>query len=283
MIVWMSAVAAAGPSFDWVEAQQVGRTLVVDYARSRGPLYGESGVRLVVSTREGRFTMRADAAPRRGRWTFERLPWGVREVEIRCPGGCEIRDVPLRGFSVPVASDGAPPHRGRGRPPQAEVRVPPPPNWASDPAVIEACDQVFVSGRDEIQCLELSRSYPVHPGAAIRACGQAFVGSADELSCIRAAAKAPINASPAIAACGRAFTSSRDELSCVQRVVDDPVASTPVIDACARAFVGSAGELRCIDLGLSRPRRAPEVVQACDRAFVGESEQIACIERALPR
>ncbi|MEM6928121.1 MAG: hypothetical protein AAF602_14410, partial [Myxococcota bacterium] len=85
MFVFLSAAAVAGPNFDWIETRQVGRRLTVDYARSRGPVYGDSTVRLVVNTRNGRFSMRADAGPRRGQWTFDRLPPGVEEVQIRCP------------------------------------------------------------------------------------------------------------------------------------------------------------------------------------------------------
>lgn len=276
--VALTAAALAGPGFDRIDAQQVGRTLIVDYVRTRGPVGADETVRLVVNSAQGRFAMPASAAPRRGRWTFPGLPRGVDAVEIRCPTGCRIRDLPVRAVTVPVRDGG----EGPPPPPRATVLPVSRPAWAADPTVIDVCERVFVGDRDELRCLELARTYKVHPAAAVRACGQAFVGGTQELACVAAAAAAPLDPSGAISMCGRVFTSSRDELACVERVVGDPVARLPVVEACGRAFVSSSAELACIDLGLSRPVRAPEVIRACDRAFVGTAEQLECIRTSLP-
>ncbi|MEN0066869.1 MAG: hypothetical protein AAGA48_32360 [Myxococcota bacterium] len=285
--MWGIALAAAtafggGPNFEWIEAEQVGRTLIVDYVRERGPIDAGAAVRLVVVTPNGRFSMPASVGRRRGQWTFPRLPRGIEWVEVRCPRGCMVRDLPIRSLSVGVASVSDAPRPQPTRPPRASVTPVPRPAWAAEPSVIRACERTFISDRAELRCLEMASEYVVNPVSSIEACGHAFVGSASELACVAAAAQAPRNPGAAIQACGQAFTSSRDELECVRRAVVDPAMSPSVVEACGRAFVSSNAELNCIDLGLQRPGRAPEVIQSCDRSFVGESEQLQCIQTALP-
>jgi len=158
-------------------------------------------------------------------------------------------------------------------------RPPAHPSWATQPAVIAACDLAIYDSNITLQCIDQAAQATLDPTPAIAACDAGTYGDTNALACITRAVRMRVDPGAAIAACDNATYGDEGLLVCLDSAAAFRYPPAATIAACDAATYGDPSLNACVAAASRYPADASATIQACDAATYGDDQLIACVQR----